>query len=139
MTHPYVTTARSKLGAPFRHRGRGPRFFDCVGLLVYCVLKNGGSVDDLRHYGREPHDGQLEAALRAHCGDPLPNAQMREGDFLLLREKGEPMHMAIVSKHPDPSVKWAMIHCDSRVGKVVEHSIAGKWPSRIVGVYRHGA
>lgn len=29
-----VKAARKYLGYPFRHRARGPRYFDCAGLLL---------------------------------------------------------------------------------------------------------
>lgn len=137
MTHHYVTTARQLLGKPFRHRGRGPDYFDCVGLLSWVVQAHGGAVQDQTTYARTPHGGQLKFALEQHCGQAIQKADMREGDFILLRQRKQPMHVALVSDYPYGG--FAMIHADGGMGKVVEHRIDDNWQSRIVGVYRHGA
>lgn len=137
MTHPYVDTARLLIGRPFRHRGRGPEYFDCVGLLCWVVQAHGGTVHDQTTYARTPHGGQLRAAVEQHCGAAIAKDDMRPGDFLLMRQRKHPMHVAIVADYLYGGL--SMIHADATHGRVVEHRLSDDWRAKILGVYRHGS
>lgn len=54
-----VKATRKYLGHPFRHRARGPKYFDCAGLLLQAFIDIGHPMKDLKYYGREPHKDGL--------------------------------------------------------------------------------
>lgn len=121
-----INAARAYLGKPFRHQGRGPDYFDCVGLLVTAARDCGLEVVDRTGYPMDPN-GELVPALRENL-EPI-TGKPEPGDVLLMRFAKEPQHVGL----------WTgstVIHCYSSVGRVVEHSLSGKWARRVVSVWR---
>lgn len=136
MTNPYIDIARQQIGRPFRHRGRGPRYFDCAGLLVYVVEQCGHKPLDLRTYSPEPNDDTLRQMLRKNCGDPVSDPQ--PGDIGLFRFKDRPHHVAWLGDYLYGGL--SMIHADAyaKGGCVVEHRLDDLWRKRMMEVYRYG-
>lgn len=129
----FVAHARSLLGARWRHRGRKPWALDCVGLLVLSARAAGWPLEDQAHYGREPWEGRLRAALVANLGEPVA-APWQPGDVALIRWRpGEPTHVAIISDSPRTGL--ALIHCENLNG-CVEQDIDDHYLSCIVEVFR---
>ena len=129
-----VQAARQLIGKPFRHRGRGPVYYDCGGVVAHACIAAGIVPHDIALYGREPHNDGLRSAMVATFGDPVDAATMRAGDVLLMRFVEHPHHLAIVGDHPAGGL--SMIHADGSVGRVVEHRIDSMWAGRIIEVYR---
>lgn len=129
----FVAAARSLKGARWRHRGRKPWAVDCLGLLVLAGREAGLRVSDETRYGREPWDDQLQAGLRAHCGEPV--AEWRAGDVALIRWRNEePSHVGILADHPKGGL--SIIHAHNVRG-VIEHRLTGSHVEKcIVEVYR---
>ena len=82
MTPGHVATARALVGRPWRHRGRGPDWLDCVGLVVIALEANGIAVADRERYGRVPHRDGLQAELRRQFGAPVQAQHHRSPDAL---------------------------------------------------------
>lgn len=131
----FVAHARSLVGARWRHRGRTSKALDCVGLLYLSGRAAGWPLEDQRHYGREPWDNRLRAALRAQCGQPLaPGVAWQPGDVALIRwRKGEPTHVAIIANYVHGGL--SLIHCEN-INGCVEHALSAYFVYCIVEAYR---
>lgn len=128
-----ILAARSALGVPFKHQGRGLSGLDCVGLPLFVADRLGIKYTDVSGYARRPSGGKLEATFDEHVASGillrvLPS-DMQAGDFLMMRFGGEPQHLAIYTGEN-------IIHSYQAVGKVCEHRLDDKWSARIVRVYR---
>lgn len=125
-----ITRARALIGVPWRHQGRNIAVgIDCVGLIVHALQL----ADDYTAYGRDPHEGQLEAELARRFGASLPATCMQPGDVVAMAFAGPVRHVGLVA---GSALGLSLIHTDSSVGQVTEHPIDARWQSRIRGVYR---
>lgn len=125
----YVTDA-----VRFRHQGRSRHGVDCAGLLLASMAAIGRPIADLQAYGREPLGGELRAMMAANLGEPVPKAEMRPGDMVLMRFLGEPSHVGLIGDYLYGGL--SLIHTYSQVRKVVEHRIDAEWDSYILEVFR---
>lgn len=133
----FIAAARARLGIKFRHRGRSLRSLDCAGLVLCSLVGIGRPVQDLRAYGPNPHQDGLGEAVRANLGEPIAFGWQpdvgRAGDVLLMRNKGDPRHVALLGEHEGA---LTLIHADADRGKVVEHSFVDPWPKNVVEIFR---
>jgi cell wall-associated NlpC family hydrolase len=126
-----VTAARAKLGAAFRHQGRGPEAYDCVGLVIKVAHELGLSEFDSKAYTRAPDPVEMREALESNL-DYVPFRTVQPGDVLWFRAP-EPQHLAVVTQL-EPML---MVHAHSRAGRVVESRIDRFWRGRIVACFRY--
>jgi cell wall-associated NlpC family hydrolase len=127
-----VAAARSYLGTPFRHQGRGDAL-DCVGLAFQVAQDLGLAPVDRPAYGRQPHGLELKRELDARLR-PIAKDAMQPGDVVLLAwRRLMPAHAAILGAGPDG---LSLIHADGQVGQVIEHRLDREWRGRIVCAYR---
>ena len=139
-----VKSARRYIGVPFRHRGRNPKVgFDCVGFPRHVYLEHGHEIEDVKHYGREPHnDGLVEACIRG-LGEPVKVAPVRRedlqvGDVCIQRFEIYPHHVFIVGDYDHPG-ELSCIHADGGQGqfsRVVEVRLSDERISLITHVFR---
>lgn len=130
----FVEAARSLKGAKWRHRGRKPWAVDCIGVVAVAGKMAGLAAEDEFKYGREPWEDRLRQGCRERWGDPIPKEQVQPGDIAIFRwGNGEPSHMGVIGNHPDGGL--TLIHAHLTNG-VVEASLAGKYESCIVEVFR---
>lgn len=129
-----ITEARSYLGVRFRHQGRSRQGVDCAGLIAVCLIALGREPADVEAYGREPLNQGLRAMLVENFGEPIAKAEMQPGDVALMRFRGEPSHVGLVTDYPYDGL--AMIHAFAQVKKVVEHRLDSEWLGHIVEVFR---
>lgn len=132
-----IATARALQGKPWGHQGRGPRRYDCVGLIWAAVAAVRPVPPTTTSYGRLPHNQTLRAELCAWLGvpvarDPLP------GDVVTWRMVGEENHVGLIGDHPEYGI--SLIHCYARAagpggGRVIEHGIDAKERRRILEVW----
>jgi cell wall-associated NlpC family hydrolase len=128
-----IAAARRYVGVPFRHRGRGPRWFDCVGLVWRAYRDAGVELPCPTDYGREPQADRFMAAIVAALGPRVPKHGIAVGDVVTLRTKRHPHHIAIVTDHPEG---LGLIHASGEHGRVVEHRLDADYRDRIVTVHR---
>jgi cell wall-associated NlpC family hydrolase len=131
-----VAHARSLIGFPYRHLGRGPIAFDCLG-LVLAVCKRAGVVDpgfDFTNYTQNVADYQLQQYLEAsHYLEKLPSwHEAQPADILLQRFHSAlpASHLIVISKREGPAM-WG-VHAARRA--VLEQRIAHV--ERNVAAYR---
>ena len=124
--------ARKYLGRPFRHRGRGPRYFDCVGLVWRAYMDCGVLLPCPDDYGREPEAARFQKAIVDALGEPV--AHLEAGDVVTLRTKLHPHHVALVGSYPYGG--FSLIHASGEHGRVVEHRLDDSYMARIVTIHR---
>ena len=123
------------IGLPFKPKGRDREGLDCWGLLRLIYLEQFGiELPDYAEHYEEDLDGQVIAGVvefEIPCWTPVPRGQERQGDAILLRIKGEPMHVGFVLR------KGLMIHIMKGIDSVTENYRSRKWEKRILGFYRY--
>lgn len=133
MSNAIVQAARKYIGRPFRHRGRGPVYFDCAGLAIQALRDAGREIlFDLKVYGREPWRDGLRQAVEANMGPPADGLEV--GDVVLIRFNEQPHHIGIIGDYPFGG--FSLIHAYGEFGRVTEHRLNDTWRNRIVGAYR---
>lgn len=130
----YVATARSFLGARWRHQGREATGVDCVGLLIVPAIRLGllGPDQDVTDYPRQQDGAQLAELLRQHCRRLTRWQDAQPGDILAIKFAAQPQHVAIVTRPHDPRWGCHILHAwgnDEMGGSVVEHRLDNAWLS----------
>lgn len=118
-----IAQARTWIGVPFRHQGRGRLGVDCAGFLVE-LMKAAGELprdyEEPPNYGRAPARELIEV-VRRYCG-PAARAPRFPGALVLIRwpRDRQPSHVGLCTG-------VTLIHCYQREGGVVEHGYRGPW------------
>lgn len=126
-----IAAARSCLGLPFAHQGRGPGGIDCVGLIIVTgrIIGVGLHWPEMP-YQRFPPEDYVRAVLKEYLvplrGSPEP------GDVALLRWRRTANHLAVVADGDRP---YSLIHAYYVAARVVEHRADRFWHDRVVGLY----
>lgn len=138
--------ARTYLGMPYAHQGRGTRAIDCIGIAL-CVAEDLGLIDKegnrfhrkmYSNYPRMPLGEELQKACIKHLvvkslETPSNLNDILPGDVLTMRVPTLITHLAIVS---DVNGDKGIIHSYNGVReKVIEHRIDIRWLRRIAGVF----
>lgn len=133
--HPRAVTAaqvcaeaRTWIGKPYRHQGRGPTDVDCVGLIIVVCGKLGLLPTVTRtDYGRLPN-AELIATARRLC---IPIAEPEAGCLVLIQwpHDSTPAHGALCTGRN-------LIHAMGEAGRVVEHGFRGRWRRMAHSFYR---
>lgn len=118
-----IEQARTWLGVPFRHQGRGRVGVDCAGFLVELLRAADGLPKDYAepsNYGRHPQRALFEIVER-YC-KPSNSRAAFPGALVLIRWKPgvPPSHVGLCTGE-------TMIHCYQNSGGVVEHGFRGPW------------
>jgi len=121
---------------PFKEGGRDLSGWDCWGLCWYVARAEFGL--ELPVYSREyttPLDYRALRHLinteRTQSWREVPLGKERPGDVLVIRLRGQPIHVGLVIGG------GRMLHCEASVGSVVESYEGPLWRNRIMGVYRY--
>jgi len=128
------------IGIPFRANGRDPATgWDCWGCARYVMryvydIPVPDELDDLEYnIKRLPRCADLIAHYQAQSRwDAVPMDLAQEGDVVLLRMNGHPVHMGLTVE------RGKMIHVWSGIDTCIESYVKTDWISRIVGIYRYG-
>lgn len=129
--------AAGYVGLPYRVGGRERDGLDCWG-LVRLVWREEFGLAVPEHAGVEWGCEAATASVSAYIAQeaagagywPVAAGQEREGDAILLRVRGLPLHVGVVLT---PGI---MLHVAEGADAVVEgyHSMA--WSRRVLGFYR---
>ena len=124
------------IGVPFEFRGRGPDTFDCWGIVRYVYRFDHPKKISLPSYAKiymtskdvknipEIMFGEIDRRWK-EVDTP------QEYDVILLRMRGFPMHVGIVTK------KGYMVHCACGMGTVHEKFDSLRWRNKVLGFYRY--
>ena len=134
----YVVAPRARLmwtdayiGWPFREGGRSRSGIDGLGLYLLVSRERLGRVlPDLACTRAQAVRQRLAEAQRAAWA-PVPRAEVREGDLVLLRAGG---HLAHVGYAVDGA--W-MLHIEEALGSRLARYDRPPTVSRVEGVYRY--
>lgn len=134
-----TTAARSLIGKPFRHRGRGPKYFDCAGVVKESYRLNGVELPDFLLYGKEPHDDGLINRVTEALGEPVAVApvrveQLRVGDVVVSRFAVQPHHVAILCDYFLGGL--SRVHACGHNGRVIEQRLSPDMIHQITHVFR---
>jgi cell wall-associated NlpC family hydrolase len=121
-----IRAARSLVGRPFLHQGRGALGIDCVGLLVTIAVMIGSPLKDRAGYAPSPDPmllrDQLDSQLTRSDKCPL-------GCVLGFLRIGQGLqHVGVMVQH-DP---FLMVHAVSSRGIVVDE-IDSRWVKHRAG------
>lgn len=124
------------LGMPFKAHGRGYDGADCWGVLYLGYRDVLGR--EMPSYVDEYVDaGDTEASRRViqdkilsekHKWDRVEKPQAMDVAFFKLGNTGTHLGLMIDEK--------SFIHCEKRIGTVIERLDSASWKSRVEGVYR---
>lgn len=112
-----VTAARALLGVRFRPQGRSAATgVDCIGLVASALGVAAPARDyDVRHSRIERLTDALARAGLRRVEDAAP------GDVLVMRPGAGQLHLAVATGD-------GFVHCDARLGRVVERPGPAPWP-----------
>lgn len=134
-----VSAIREIMGAPFRHRGRGPKYYDCAGAVKEAYRRCGVDLPDFILYSREPHDDGLVRYVSNALGEavyrnPVSIKALLPGDVLLMRFDIQPHHVGMVGDYLYGGL--SLIHADGHTGRVLEQRLTPDMVKRITHVFR---
>jgi cell wall-associated NlpC family hydrolase len=127
-----VAAARSLLGVPWRHMGRGREGVDCIGLVLHAAAEAGFDLPDPAPYAREPAGTRLTDAALRHG---LRVARAEPGDVLVFKMGLYGGHVGIAALHPSWRVP-SVIHAYAAHRQVVEQPMDGELRAVLIGAYR---
>lgn len=125
------------VGLPFADRGRDAlNGFDCWGLVRQVYSTRLGielpSYDD--DYADTLKAAEICAAIEKHSqGWTTVTGDVQEYDLIILRMRGVPMHVGIVTR------EGYMLHSLDGMGVVHHKYNSMAWSDRIVGFIRHSS
>ncbi len=107
-----IKDARSLIGATYEYAGKGPRKFDCSGLVDYV-------------YGRSSIDVGGSAATLADGGQKISLRELRPGDLVFYKRDGRVFHVSIVSRTVGDQI-W-VVHSTTSRGVIEEDILASRY------------
>lgn len=123
------------IGIPYKHNGRPPsKELDCWGFAVYYYRKKKGiHLPTYSEIDATDKDGIGERILATELNKyaiEISADEIQEDDLLLFICAGQPMHIGIAIDNE------LMIHCDRKVGSVIENFRSRMWQKRLYKVVR---
>ena len=123
--------ARSWLGAPWRHQGRGPKDVDCVGLLVMIGRELSIPHQDFMGYGRQASGANFLRPFEASL-ESVPISDARPGDVIVLRDGLYPCHCGVLGWKDG---EMTLIHAHAPRRRVIEEPLSDEWKSKRVAAF----
>lgn len=123
------------VGLPFREHGRTRDGLDCWG-LVRLVLAEEFNIDVPSYAERysstlaQDEIGAFVPDIAAEWHDVPPGTE-ELGDVLVLRMRGQPMHVGLVLGG------GRMLHVEQGIDSVMDDYRTRRWDGRIIGIYRY--
>ena len=126
------------IGLPFKVKGRDRSGIDCWGLVLLVTFEQQAVVMPAFDKG---YDGTYAPDDAAKIGNivktvgpistVIPAGQEKCFDVIVLRLKGQPMHVGIVLGD------GIMLHIESGIESCIESYHSMRWKDRIYGIYRY--
>lgn len=123
------------IGAPFKERGRDIKGLDCWGLVRLILMEQFDIYPPsyTTSYASSVNEKQLGPLVRRETLNwqhIRPNDEQC-GDVVVLRMRGEPMHVGLVLGDK------TMIHIERGINSVLENYNTLRWKKRVVGFFRY--
>lgn len=122
------------VGLPFAEHGRERSGVDCWG-LIRLVLAEQFGVGVPSYGGDYASTTDQDELGRLIRGEMAPwrevTGRERAGDGVLLRVRGQPIHVGLVI-----APGW-MLHVQRDIDSTLERYDGPRWAKRIIGIYRH--
>ncbi len=109
------------LGKPFVEGGRGPFFYDCVGLMLELHRRMGHRMPE---WASDPEEVPRAMSLFETVTEPRP------GDCVLLRSPDPGWHVGVLVT---PTL---MLHARSEAGVLVESIARAPWKNHVEAYFR---
>lgn len=123
------------IGLPYKSRGRDSAGLDCWG-LVRLILHEQMDIQVpcyTAFYDSATNHEQIGPLVRRESLNwgRVREAEGRLGDVVVLRMRGQPMHVGFIldERH--------MLHIEQGINSVIERYDSLKWKKRITGIFRH--
>ena len=122
------------IGLPFRDHGRDRSGVDCWGLVRLVMAEQFGValpslINEYRHTA-DRAIGPLIEAESAHF-TAIAAGQEKQGDIIVLRLHGQPMHIGLVLGDGQ------MLHAEDGIETSIARYRGPRWLDRIYGFYRY--
>lgn len=117
---------------PFVEKGRDESGLDCWG-LVKLFYKYEFDIDllDYTECYKDTKDTKIAETIDIEKNEWYKVSTPRNGDVILCRIVGRPMHVGIYKEHDK------MLHIETGSDVCIETIGNSKWNKRILGIYRH--
>ncbi len=129
---------RDYIGIPWLEYGRTLEGVDCWGLLCTVLGKQFGIVvptyDHITYRGPKKAKDLGDMITRHPEMERWHTVDLEdavEGDCLLLRLLGHPIHVSVIVA---PGI---MLHIEENINSFIENYTRALWKDRIIGAYRH--
>lgn len=117
------------IGKPFEYGGRGPDSYDCYGLVMTMLARQGVTPFD---FGWHDESAAIEAMMLSALDTGMwESCEMQPGSVLLFRVGRFTRHVGFAVSHS------RFVHCWERSGGVVSERLSEDWNSRLKGCYRY--
>lgn len=123
------------IGLRFKEHGRDIGGVDCWGLVRLILAEQFGIAlpSYIREYDYTLAQNQIGQLVKRESQKWRIIKQGEEvaGDVIVLRVRGEPMHVGVVlgDNH--------MLHIESGINSVIENYKKPRWVNRVIGFYRY--
>lgn len=125
------------IGLPFKEHGRDRKGVDCWGLvrLVMAEQFDISLPSYATHYDSTTREDQLAPLIEEErkWWIPIKPDDARLGDVVVLRMRGQPIHVSLVIE------PGRMLHAEIGIGSVLDSYQNARWSLRVTGFYRYGA
>jgi len=124
------------IGLPFKGHGRDRKGVDCWGLVRLVMAEQFGI--SLPSYATQYESTAREDQLAPLIEEerkwwiPLEAGEERLGDVVVLRMRGQPIHVGLVIE------AGRMLHAEAGIGSVLDSYKSARWSLRVTGFYRYG-
>lgn len=123
------------IGLPFEEHGRTISGLDCWGLvrLVFGEQYNICLPSYAQAYDSTNNEKELGPLIRKESSKwrRIKKGQEQLGDVIVMRIRGEPMHVGLVlGDH-------TMLHVQRNINSCIEKYKKRRWKGRIIGFFRH--
>ncbi len=131
----YKLLARKYIGKPFKSGGRGPKFFDCWGIVIAFMKDiNGPELESYDKLYKNVTDGisiTRIAEQEIHSWYSINGRELQPGDVPFYKMGPQQMHVGIMVNNN------TMLNSCLNIGAVIERYDSALWKQRLIGVYRH--
>lgn len=123
------------IGLPFKDHGRDREGLDCWGLVRLVMAEQMGIAlpSFVTEYDRTSDTKRISGLIAREAGlwRAIQRGEEKQGDVIVLRLQGHPLHVGLVLGD------CQMLHVERGISCAIEKYTGPRWAERIYGIYRH--